>query len=328
MKPSRVDKLADAGRGYARIWQDFVKSYQENPDVLYCFFEGLDDPRYYGSRIDGQVFNGQEPSRQNLWCKGKGNLIELYELVVQSPRHNNAWVAFFLDKDFDDLEELPESELVYITPCYSVENLYIDISVFSRILQDEFAISPADEDYSSTINLFQENLRQFNDASEELNSWIYLQRKREKTNPSTSRINLQNVSFDRLFSVNIEGVKKLYVMSTLETAFPECLNLFQGEIEKQVEYFRQHDRTEIFRGKYLISFLSKLLTLLVDDSHKREDREHFSIRRNVPMRLSSNTVSELSQYAKTPKSLIDFLSKVRERRPQLLRVNSKTPNQS
>ena len=310
---NRVDKLIEASRGYGRVWKEFVENYSKNPNILFCFFEGNEDPKYYGLRIDNYAFKNQIPSRQNLWCNGKGNLIEVFELVSSDPRFANAWIAFFMDRDFDDLSELPQSELVYITPCYAIENLYIGSFTFSHILHDEFGLSPSDKDFSSTLELFEQLLEQFNNESEELNAWIYLQRRYEKANPSNFKMNLQDISSDNLFDIKLSGINKKYTLSDLVSIFPHSRSIASHEISIQVNNFKILDRTETFRGKYLIFFLSKLIKLLVEDSNKRRNREHFSSRRKVTLQLSSNIISELTQYAQTPPCLLEFLHQLASR---------------
>src|SRR3569832_1465853 len=111
---SRVEDLRRAGRSYARAWKEFIEGYEKDATRLYCFFEGQDDPRYYNPRIESKVFNNQEPSQVNLWCEGKDNVITLFHLLSEDKRFLHAWVAFFIDKDFDDFNTLPLDERVYI----------------------------------------------------------------------------------------------------------------------------------------------------------------------------------------------------------------------
>lgn len=102
---SRVDLLREARQAYTVLWGQFVKSFAKKPDDLYCFYEG-DDAKYYGMRIDSFI---RGEGRETLNCKGKGSVIRLFELIFNSSEYNHAWVAFFIDKDFDELTELPRN---------------------------------------------------------------------------------------------------------------------------------------------------------------------------------------------------------------------------
>lgn len=310
---NRVEKLGNAGRSYARVWREFIKAHSSLPNSLFCFFEGQDDPRYYGSRIDSYVFEGNESRRQNLWCKGKYNLIELHTLISQDSRFNNAWVSFFMDVDFDTDGELPNSQDVYITPCYAIENLYVQSSCFKRILNDEFGISSTDDEFASTVKLYEKRLEEFLAACVELNSWIFLQRTPVGNDKINARVNLQNASSEKLFRVKLISVSQKYSVSDLEIFFPNARKLESTELQTQVSKFSACRQADTFRGKYLMYFLKKILTALVEDSNKKKGRQHFQEKRTVTMQLSKNIISELSKYADTPPCLIEFLKDLRKR---------------
>jgi hypothetical protein len=311
---NRVEQLSIAGRSYARVWREFVKQFALESNSLYCFFEGQEDPKYYGNRIDTYVFGNEEANRRNLWCEGKDNLIELYKLVASDARYHEAWVAFFMDIDFDEPDELPSSEMVYITPCYSIENLYVGTRTIRQILHDEFCLSVTDEDFNATIDLYEKLLNKFIKASTELNAWIFLQRDAAKRQYN-NRINLQNISDDKLLDIKLVEVSKKYSIDDLGRYFPDAKPLSHTEVNEQIKNFKEAECISKFRGKYFIYFLRKVLTALVEDSNKSKNRVHFQKKRKVAMQLSSNIISELSKYADTPPCLVGFLQTVSSRNP-------------
>lgn len=313
---NRVEKLTKAGRSYSRAWHEFIRVYAKHPAMLYCFFEGQDDSRYYGMRIKSVVFVSENPIQQNFWCEGKENLISLFHLVISDKRYRNAWVAFFIDRDFDNDGELPNDDRLYVTPCYSIENFYISIEAFKQILRDEFMIQEDHSDFPKTIALYLKLLGEFIDAMEEINAWIYLNRVIEKQNAKSSKLNLASVSPNVLFTIRIDKVIKKYKVEDLHNLFPFASLIEQEHLESQVLYFKQFDRSRIFRGKYLIHFLECLLKLLIDDCNTRRNRKHFSERKKVSLKVSANLISELTQYADTPPCLVKFLQKVSNKKPK------------
>lgn len=312
---NRVEELKKAGRSYARAWKEFIEAYEKDVNRLYCFFEGQDDPRYYNPRIEAIVFNNQEQNQVNLWCEGKDNVIALFHLLKQEKRFFQAWVAFFIDKDFDDFEDLPDDESVYVTYCYSVENFYLNITSFKKILRDEFWLPEGDVDFERTIRLFIERLEDFNNISDELNAWIFLQKQDRKKLGITSRLGLRGLQIKNLFGVSLNEITKDYSIDDLERNLSPHLSIDKARILEQIEEFRKMDRAIVYRGKYLIYFLSRLIKLLSDDRNSRSNRQHFSQRSNVELQLSANVISELSQYAETPPCLKYFLENLATKKP-------------
>lgn len=227
---SRPNKLLDHGRGYGRVWREFILAYQKDPSRLYCFFEGVDDPKYYNPRIKSIVFQNRENNLNNLWCEGKKNVIEVFGLIANDARYQNAWVAFFIDKDFDEIHNLPNDNRVFITPCYAVENFYVSQTLIEQILNDEFSISDTDDDFQPTIDLFNKMLEEFNDVIEELNAWLYLQRCHEKTESNQIKLHVNNLNNSQLFTVNLNQVIKNYTLSELAKKFPEAPVVTQADL--------------------------------------------------------------------------------------------------
>lgn len=307
---SRPNELLDRGRSFARIWAEFIQAYQKDPSRLYCFFEGVDDPKYYNPRIKSVVFQNEEVNLENFWCEGKQNVIKVFSLITNDIRYEKAWVAFFIDKDFDNIEDLPNDRRAFITPCYAVENLYISQRVIEQILRDEFSISETSEDFQPTIDLFNDMLERFNVATEELNVWLYLQRRLEKKTENKSKVHINNLTNNQLFTIQINKVTKKYTLAKLAESFPEAPIISQHEITFQIAEFRKIGRTLNFRGKYLIFFLQRFLMCLVEDRRQKKNQLHFKNRGQVKLQLSNNIISELSQYADTPESLREFLIKI------------------
>lgn len=216
-------------------------------------------------------------------------------------------MAFFIDKDFDDIQDLPNDNRVFITPCYAVENLYVSQRLVGQVLRDEFSISETDGDFQSTIDLFDDMLERFNDVTEELNAWLCLQRHLEKAQGHNFKLHINNLTNNQLFTIKLNQVTKNYTLAELAEKFPETPVIPQEKISLQITVFRKSERTLNFRGKYLIFFLKRFLMCLVEDRRRRQNRLHFQKRGRVQLQLSDNIISELSQYADTPESLREFL---------------------
>lgn len=303
---NRVDKLRRARERHAVAWRNFKIGFKKDATRLYCFFEGDDDAKYYGIRIDLLVLNSR---RISLRCQGKEGVLRLLELVSGNVKYEKAWVVFFIDKDFDEKDGWPSDQRLYITPCYSIENLYVAPVVFEKILRDEFLLSESDGDFQKTFELYKTRLEEFLDACEEVNAWIYLQQQHEKSNTG-DKLNIDDQrGLKDLVRVNIESITKLYTHSSLSThkTFTHARHISPQAIRQQVALFRRHDRIAHFRGKFLLEFLRLFLEKLKRDRVSKK-RHHFSEKGRVNLALSGNLISELSQYAETPACLHEFLS--------------------
>ncbi len=114
----RVETIRRARRNYSRIWLEFIKIYDKDPGKMFCFFEGKDDVKYYGIRIDLNISSDWI----SLWCEGKEGVLHLFDLIKNSGKYKTAWVAFFIDKDFDEIDDLPSDDRIYIT-AYQLQQL-------------------------------------------------------------------------------------------------------------------------------------------------------------------------------------------------------------
>jgi hypothetical protein len=306
---SRPNELLAYGRGFSRIWTEFIIAYQKDHTKLFCFFEGSDDQKYYNPRIKSIIFQNKDDNLRNLWCKGKQNVIKVFDLISKDARYEKAWVAFFIDRDFDNKQDLPNDDRVFVTPCYAIENLYVGLKTIKHILRDEFLISEDDDDFQSTVSHYMNMLDSFNDVIEELNAWLFLQRRIEKLTGHKTKVHINNLTDDELFTISINQITKNYTLEDLVNKFPEAPVIPQKEVSSQIIEFQRKGRTANFRGKYLISFQRRIVMCLAEDRGKRKKRVHFANRGRVQLQLSSNTLSELSQYAQTPESLHEFLTK-------------------
>ena len=59
----------------------------------------------------------------------------------------NAPCLFFVDSDFDCNSDIIDFKDIYITPCYSIENLYLSDTTFERVLAAEFGLSDTTDEF-------------------------------------------------------------------------------------------------------------------------------------------------------------------------------------
>ena len=168
-----IDKVREKRKNAEVIFTKFIKNRDIFNKKLFCFFEG-EDQKYYGIRIEKYT----EINEEDIifyHCGGKEQVLKLYDMLRKD--YANVKKMFFIDKDFDENVEKPE---IYVTPCYSIENLYVTENAFKKIMHKEFNINPIDDDYKKCLNDFKRRKKEINSEIIFLNAWIYYQKDKIK----------------------------------------------------------------------------------------------------------------------------------------------------
>jgi hypothetical protein len=309
---NRADKQRQARTEYSVTWTKFIQAFGKDASRLFCFFEGSGDLEYYDVRIRNITDNPKE-----FDCDGKKNVRTLYGLIVGNQKYQQAWVAFFIDKDFDDLQELPRDDRMYITPGYAIENFYVSPAAFGRMLRVRFTLTtvnwPDDLEgaHEEVIELYKQRLEEFNDVVEELNAWMYLQRLAEKQQKQQKKVNFNSINLKSCFNVQLDKIEKKYTLDYLAKTVSGSYPLDEKDVIEQAQKFHNIDRTALFRGKCEIEFLYQFITRL-----QKVPRPSFLLTVKHDLNLSKEKITaDLSQYADTPGCLRHFLSILVTKRP-------------
>ena len=284
----------------------FVKIYASDPLKLVCFFEGKDF-QYFCLRIR---LLASTDNWEHVVTGGKAKVLKLHRLITEHDRYKSAYVAFFVDRDFG-LTELPEDPgRIYCTPCYSVENLYVTTSVFTDILNAEFALSKHPDDgghFSRCVDTFSNRLKDFVDRAVLINSWIFAHRDHETKNKLPRGLNADLIKVGQLINVELDSVSSTYSIFDLEAATGCTSPCSEGEIEEIAKAIAPAERHAWIRGKLLSFFMREFLSKLAKDA-RLTSPNYFPSPRKFSLQLSStNFLSELSQYAETPPCLEKFI---------------------
>lgn len=298
-----LQKVKDARNkgvvAFARYCQE-KKKYQ---NYLFCFFEG-EDAKYYFPRIE--KYSGYGYNRIIHYnCGGKKGVLKALSLVEKNNDEIYTANAFFVDSDYDTTKY--NNSLLYQTPCYSIENFYTSEKAFSKMLNREFGINTTEKDFLKCCSDYSQRQQEFHDATIYINSWLACQRMHEEAEEN-HKIVLSDFKISKLFSeMTIDSIvsKEEIKREKLEELFPDSKNIEEHEIDRKIEYFKCGDMGKLFRGKFEIEFLKKVI-----DSLKTKNRMggYFSKKyTSVHIDPNVNILSILQDYADTPQSLIDFL---------------------
>ena len=273
------------------------------------FFEG-EDEKYFSVRI-----NNIRPDINwaGVNSKGKSNVVTLRKKIRKHPIYQNALCMFFVDSDFDCNSSINDFDDVYLTPCYSIENLYLSDSTFERVMAAEFGLSETAEEYKCyqrVLGVYGATKSSYLEVIKEFNFLIKELRKMEQNGTINGRLNINNLSIGDLVSVNFGSVSKQYDENNPITLFPELPSNLQVSLQCSEEYFKELSSEQWFRGKQHLEFLRVFLGKIKEDRCKKNSRAIFHTKGNVKLSLTkANSISELSQYADTPTCLKEFLEK-------------------
>lgn len=302
-----IQKVKDARNKGVVAFSRYCQEKRKYRDFLFCFFEG-EDAKYYFPRIE--KYSGYEYTKIIHYnCGGKKEVLKALNLIEKIEDEIYTAKAFFVDSDYDTTKY--DNSLLYQTPCYSIENFYTSEKAFSKMLNREFGINATENDFLKCCSDYSKRQHEFHDATIYINSWLVCQRIHEENH----KIILSDFKISKLFSeIAIDSIvsKGEINREKIEELFPDSEEVEECEIEKIIEYFQQGDMGKLFRGKFEIEFLKKII-----DSLKAKNKMggYFSQKyTSVHIDANINILSALSDYADTPQCLIDFLKNIKRHR--------------
>lgn len=287
------------------VYTEFALSVRKFPTHLFCFFEGNDNG-YYVPRIK-KFTSDYVP----IYCNGREKVLGVYELIINKTEYDKYKKAFFIDRDFNVLLD-SKNPPIFETPCYSIENLYVSLSVFEEILINSFHLSPTtDLDFEKCKVIYQERQNEFHSATLLFNAWYAcLIDKRNNENIETG-VNLSDKFPKGFVEIDLNEVKSNYDLEKIKAAFENAIPILEEDLIKKIEEFESVEAQKTFRGKYELNFMITILDLLVKDS--KTENQFLESKINFLFYDSLNiekAIEVFSSYAETPPQLDNYLKEV------------------
>lgn len=296
---SLLEQMRKSREIYEVSYMKFINDRKYHSSYAFCFYEN-EDGKYYNSRI-------KQKFKDNFIIYPVGNkkgVLKLLNKIRSSNLYENVCTMFFVDRDYDASLEGKDEDL-FETPCYSVENLYVQKECLINILQSEFSLNKTDKDCKKCLKDFEDREREFNNIILEFNALIYLKRKKSDSN---SNVSFGSIKTFHLAEIEIGIVSKATKYNETLNQIRDKLNFEEYEIEQaKSELIKKGDFSLNFRGKNQLDFFTKFIKCLKD---LNKTGGYFSKKyNNVHIDITSNRLSILSQYAITPDSLKEFLNR-------------------
>lgn len=298
---SYIQQLRQSKDKATVAYQEFALSTKSYNNHLFCFFEGNDNP-YYVPRI-----NNFTDKIYPINCGGRDKVLKVYELISNQEVYTKYSKAFFIDRDFNSPRQ-NNREIIFETPCYSIENLYVNKSVFEQILIHEFQFSRNDTNFEICISLFDDRLKEFNSSVTLFNSWYACLIEIRNQSGKKTGVQLDEKLPKGLVNITLQNINANYNLETIKQIFPESTEVDDEILNTKFSEFQDCDSELVFRGKYQLEFLITLLQLIVNDSKKEQNFVKSKINFSFDGVLNhKRALSLFTNYASTPKSLNDFL---------------------
>lgn len=294
---SLLEQMRKARGTYEAVFIQFVNNRKYHNSYAFCFYEG-EDGKYYDPRIR-QKFSDKF---MTFTVGNKKEVIKLLKKINSEKLYKDVCTMFFIDRDYDK-SLMGKDENIFETPCYSIENLYAQEECFKKILQSEFGLNVIDDDFQKCLRDFRLRANEFEECILEFNALAYLRREQSDSN---SNFSFSSVKTSYLAKIGISQVEKSSrYMDTIQN-IKEKLKFCEEDVEAAKNTLVEQGGFPMnFRGKNQLDFFTSFIREL---KNLNSIGGYFSEKyNNIHINITSNRLSELSQYAITPSCLEKFL---------------------
>ena len=257
----RVEKMRRAREGVHTFFLLYLNIRSRvGPAVLIGVFEGREDIAIYDIWIARELGNEiMEPMDAN----GKANVLALAALIEANPEAQSDKVIFCADHDFDGTQGRVKQKNMFLTETYSIENLLVSEQAFDRLLIRSLNAT-GDEQCrrNELVGLFLSRLAEFNVAMLLLNAHIRFARLERVHCPGLP----DNV--DQFLEVSLDKVNPkvdLNDSNACVALLKLCASPLKPILDQHVSFLRESDLTSTGRGKFLVDFVRRFVSLVYAD---------------------------------------------------------------
>lgn len=296
-RSSLLDEMRKGKEEASSAFMEFTSKRKYHANHAFCFYEG-EDGKYYNSRIRNIIGD----KFMHIKAGNKNKVLKAMKLIKSKIEYKDVTTMFFVDRDMGfDMPEYEEDD-VFVTPCYSIENLYVNENSFGKILEDEFSLNVDDEDYKKYKQKFVEMYHIFCELMLEFNALVLIRKEKEL---DCEKVNIQKIKTIDLVNIDISsGVTKGAKYDTVIDKLKAELNTNDEEISSaKLRLLEYGEKKYIFRGKNQFDFMTKFIEQLCN--RKTELFTH--VPTSISISPNQNRLSTYSVYAQTPECLENFL---------------------
>lgn len=273
------------------VYTEFISDRKYYKTHAFCFY-AREEGKYYNPRVEKKF-----KKIISYEVRNKREVLKLLRRITSTDLYSNVCVMFFVDRKYDSNMNVYNEEL-FETPCYSIENLYVQRECLEKILRSKFRLNETDNDFAKCMQDFEQRVTEFNNQILEFNALVYLRKEKDVD------YLFDSVKTSHMIKVNVAKVSKTAEYDNIINRIKEKLKIDNKEIEEaKNELINNGNFMQNFRGENQLDFFVEF----VNDFKCK----------NVHINITMSRLSELSQYALTPSSLESFLEKRKEKFPTL-----------
>lgn len=262
------------------------------PTALVCFVEGHDLP-YYNSRVE--AISGKHCVF--IDSAGKKNVIKAYRYFCNKTQYSGYKKLYFVDCDYDDNSGLPNE--IYVTPCYSVENLCVSESSFIKMMKGVYNVDLDSPKLNSAVSFFKAERDKFIIATSLFCAWY----KCVKKLPGDNSVKLSESFPQEIAQIGPDGILvKNNNLQYINRLYPEIAEITNDAINKSLEEI--DSKMENIRGKYVFDFIEYVTCCFNRDS---KGTQKFTEGKTSFEKNRKTLLARLSPYADTPIGLTNYV---------------------
>jgi len=269
------------------------------PRIAIFVLEGIEDKGIYFQWIQRiRPTLNYEP----FPCGGKKYVMMLKEAVDRDLGNLRDDVYFFVDRDYDDLDDTDQSPEIFMTERYAVENYLVEGHVLNATLRDDFHCHAHPEVRATLVDRFDRLYNEFLAASKAVNLRIFYSRKLRIEVVGGVPNKIADFCSVTLDSVTATDKPSAEIIPLAEE--PAAMAL--GELLEEFEALEPRER---YRGKYAFAFFQKILALLADE--RIAGSALFAGAEPVgKLRINEISMSVLASRSELPIGLQEFLGRI------------------
>lgn len=299
IKRESLESLRQGKEEPSAAFMEFTDKKRFFRNYSFAFYEG-EDGKYYNPRI--RAIAGQKLI--HIKAGNKSKVIKVMNLIQSKEEYHKVITMFFIDRDMEfDMDEY-NNDNIYVTPCYSIENLYVSEEIIGSILEDEFGFNIDDKDYIKYTALFKNYYETFCNLMTEFNALVLL---RKEKGLNCDRVSINHIKTTQLINIDIvSGLSHSNHYKREIDKLKEKLNVTDLDIEEaKLRLLKLGNPSDVFRGKNQLDFLIAFIDQLV----RRKNDIFEKIPTSVDINPNQNALGDLSRYAQTPAELENFIKK-------------------
>ncbi|MEJ5154558.1 DUF4435 domain-containing protein [Gluconobacter wancherniae] len=302
MTDSLVKEMISSRASDAVLKQKIEEILSDSESGIIFAFEGSDEKIVFTKWIEKI---DPELEYSIFLCQGKGNSKKLSNVCQRDIEGDlKRSVFIYVDRDFDDLEGFGYKRNVFKTDMYSLENYVCTPLTVDKILQYEFPLHDEKLLREEIINIFENTLSDFLLLTKELNRKLYVASK-DGAGIKGKPEKISKICDVTLNSVSPKNPAVENTVSYIKNPSPENLLKFSNEFETLDKFTR-------YRGKFVLYFMQKWITLLADSFKSREAPWFDKFADGYTVSRCELTLGSYASKCKYPIQLPDFLKIVRE----------------